>query len=393
MDRRPPRPGEGLARSVTGVLAASLTALLFAGCSPGTQTDSPAETSIVTASNVTLTAAQQQNIHLSTVALSKFHKTVDTTGAVDFDNDQATTVLAPMSGPASRLLVSLGDQVKEGQPLAEVDSPDFAIAISTYQKALATAKITRELAEQDQQLIERHGISLREADQARIDATNAAADAEAALRQLVSLKVDPETIKAVEEGKASSPVPALIRSPLAGTVVEKLITPGELLQAATTPCFTVADLSQMWVLADLYDSDLSSVALGDTAEVVTSAASNSFPGVVDNISAFVDPNTRSIAVRVLAKNPGGILKKLMYVRVLIHSRNESAALLVPVSAVLRDSENLPFVYLAQPGGRFARGRITLGARVGGQYEITSGLKEGDQIVMEGGLFVQFLQDQ
>ncbi len=120
-------------------------ACLLAGCSP--QTDSSPATSSITASNVTLTAAQQQNIHLSTVEPSKFHKTVDTTGTVDFDNDQATTILAPMSGPVSRLLVSLGDQVKAGQPLAEVDSPDFATAISTYRKALATAKITRQLAE------------------------------------------------------------------------------------------------------------------------------------------------------------------------------------------------------------------------------------------------------
>ena len=89
---------------------------------------------------MTLTAAQRQNIQLYTVAPSKFRKTIETTGTVDFDNDQATSVLAPFSGPVSRLLVSLGEQVKEGDPLAVVDSPDFAAAISAYRKALATAK-------------------------------------------------------------------------------------------------------------------------------------------------------------------------------------------------------------------------------------------------------------
>jgi len=201
LDQMPPRNCGALARAITNVFAAGFMALPFAGCSP--RSDSPTETSPITASNVTLTAAQQQNLHLSSVELSKFHKTVDTTGTVDFDNDQATTILAPMSGPVSRLLVSLGDQVKAGQPLAEVDSPDFATAISTYRKALATAKITRELAEQDQELFEHHGVSLREADQARIDATNAQADAEAALQQIVSLKVDPETIKAIQAGRRS----------------------------------------------------------------------------------------------------------------------------------------------------------------------------------------------
>ena len=222
------------------IISAAFGACLLAGCS--SQTDSNPATSSLTASNVTLTAAQRQNIHFYTVEPSKFHKTVDTTATVDFDNDQATTILAPMSGPVSRLLVSLGAQVQAEQPLAEVDSPDFATAVSAYRKALATAKITRLLAEQDQQLIGQNGVTQREAEQAKTDAANAEADVEAALQELVSLKVDPETIKAIQAGKPIVPVPAIIRSPVAGTVVERLITPGELLEGGTTPCFTVADL-------------------------------------------------------------------------------------------------------------------------------------------------------
>jgi cobalt-zinc-cadmium efflux system membrane fusion protein len=318
---------------------------------------------------------------------------VDTTGTVDFDEDQATTILAPMSGPVSRLLVSLGAQVEAEQALAEVDSPDFASAISAYRKALATAKNTRQLADMDQQLIGQHGITQREADQAKTDAANAEADAEAALQQLVSLKVAPEAIKAIQAGKPISRVPGTIRSPIAGTVVERPITPGELLEGGTTPCFTVADLSRVWVMAHLFGPDLGSVSIGDPAEVLTGTASEHFSGTVGNIAALVDPDTRSVAVRVVAENPGGVLKKQMYVRVLIHSRAENAGLLVPVSGILRDSENLPFVYVAQPDGSFGRQRVTLGYREGDQYDITSGLKSGDRIVVDGGLFVQFLQSQ
>jgi len=390
-DRRPPRTCAWRARAVAAVLAAGFTALLLAGCSP--HAESHAETSFITASNVTLTAAQQQNIHLSTVGLTNYHKTVETTGTIDFDYDQATAILAPMSGPVSRLLVSLGDQVTAGQPLAEVDSPDFAVAISTYRKALATAKITRELADQDQELVQHHGVSLREADQAKIDATNAAADAEAALQQLVSLKVDPDAIQAIQEGKAAAPVRGLIRSPIAGTVVERDATPGELLQAGATPCFTVADLSRVWVMANLFGPDVDSVSLGDSAEVLTGTGSENFAGTVNNISAVVDPDTRAVAVRVVAENPRGALKQQMYVRVLLHSRTETSGLLAPVSAILRNEENLPFVYVAQPGGSFARQRVTLAYRVGDQYDIPSGLKAGDRVVVEGGLFVQFMQDQ
>ena len=373
------------------VVMAVAAALSFAGCS--SRTDNSSQISSMTASNVTLTAAQQQNIHLYTVEPSKFRKTIETTGTVDFDNDQATAVLAPFSGPVSRLLVSLGEQVKVGQPLAAVESPDFAAAISAYRKALATAKTARQLADLDEDLLQHHGVSQREANQAETDAVNAEADRDAALQQLVALKVDPETIKAIQEGQSISHVAGIIRSPISGTVVEKLITPGELLQAGSTPCFTVADLSRVWIMANVFGADLDAVQLGDPAEVETGIASNEFTGTVDNISAVVNPDTRSVAVRVAVENPDGLLKKQMYVRVRIHARQESTGLLVPISAILRDDENLPFVYVAQSDGGFARQRVTLGYRTGEQYDITAGLKAGDRIVVEGGIFVQFLQNQ
>src|SRR5208282_6097643 len=109
--------------------------------------------------------------------------------------------------------------------------------------------------------------------------------------------------------------------------------------------------------------------------------------------ALVDPNTRSVMVRVVVENPGDLLKKQMYVRVRIQARTESTGLLVPVSAILRDDENLPFVYVVQPDGSFARRHVALGYRTGDQFDIPEGLQAGDPIVVEGGLFVQFMQNQ
>ena len=343
--------------------------------------------------NVTLTSAQRQAIHLQAATTAKFGRTIETTGTVGFDSDQATTVLAPISGPAARLLVSLGAEVKAGDPLAEIDSPDYAAAISAYRKAVATARNARRIANLDEQLFKADAIARNDVEQAETDALNADADRDAALEQLHSIGVENQIIENIQSNQPVTSVAGVIRAPVDGIVVEKLITPGQLLQAGTTPCFTVADLSQVWVLADIYESDLAYVTVGDAADIVTSATTNIYPGEVDNISALVDPNTRSIAVRVVAKNPDGILKKQMYVRVLIHSHSQSAGVLVPVSAVLRNEENLPFVYIAQADGSFQRRRVVLGSRVGDQFDIPSGLKEGDQVVMEGGLFVQFLQDQ
>ena len=367
------------------------TALFIAGCSP--KTAGVAQTASVTPSNVTLTPAQRGNVHLYTVAASHFRKTVEATGAVDFDNDQATSVLAPFSGPVSRLLVSLGAHVKQGQPLAVVESPDFATAISAYRKAISTAQTARRLADLDKDLLEHNGVAKREAEQAETDAANAEADREAALQSLVSLQVPAQAIKDIQEGKPISRLDGTIRSPIAGTVVEKLITPGQLLQAGTTPCFTVADLSRVWVMAQIFGSDLESVRVGDQADVVTGIGTAKFTGIVDNISALVDPDTRSVVARVVVKNPGDFLKKQMYVRVSIQAHQEDTGLLVPVSAILRDDVNLPFVYSVQADGSFARQHVTLGYRAGDQYHIAEGLKAGDQIVVDGGIFVQFMQNQ
>ncbi|HEV2286790.1 MAG TPA: efflux RND transporter periplasmic adaptor subunit [Steroidobacteraceae bacterium] len=369
-------------------LAALAAALASGGCSSEAG-NAPA----VTVSNVTLTAAQRGHIELLTLAPAHYRRTLETTAAVDFDNDQATAVLAPFSGPVSRLLVAQGDEVRKGQPLAQVDSPDFAAAVGAYRKAFATARTDRRLADQDQDLVQHNGVSEREFAQAQTDAANAEADRDAALRALIALGVPPEAIESIDQGRAVANPGGLIRSPVAGTVVEKLITPGELLQAGTTACFTVADLSRVWVMAHLFGADLAAVNVGDPAEVVTGVDAHDFAGKVDKIAALVDPDTRAVDVRVLVENPKRALRKGMYVRVLIHSRLESTGLLVPISAVLRDDENLPFVYAAQADGSFARRPITLGARVAEQYEVASGLAAGEKVVVSGGLFVQFMQSQ
>jgi cobalt-zinc-cadmium efflux system membrane fusion protein len=368
--------------------AAALAGLI--SCSG--KTDNPPAPG-VTASNVTLTAAQRQHIRLYTVRSSQFHKTIATTGVVNFDYDQATSVLAPFSGPVSRLLVSLGSRVKKGDPLAAVDSPDFATSMSTYRSALATAQTDRHLADLDKDLLLHQGVSKREALQAETDAVNAEAARDAALQALVSLNVPPQTIKDIQQGRPASRLEGMIRAPITGTVVEKLITPGELLQAGTTPCFTVANLSRVWVMAQIFGSDLGAVSVGDSAEVATGTDSKGFTGRVDNISALVNPDTRSVAVRVLVDNPEEFLKIRMYVPVLITARRESTGLLVPVSSILRDDENLPFVYLVAGDGSFARRHVSLSFRSGDQYDIADGLKAGDQIVVDGGIFVQFVQNQ
>jgi cobalt-zinc-cadmium efflux system membrane fusion protein len=387
-----PKPQRGL--PARAFILALLAASSLAGCShePKGDAATPSAAS-VTPQNVKLTAAQLQHVGLYTVASGRFHRTIETTGVVDFDNDQATSVLAPFSGPVAQILVAAGDKVKKGDALATVDSPDFATAIGAYGKALAVARTDRKLADADAELLRHNGVAQREAQQAETDAVSAESDRDTALQALVALGVDAQTIKAVEQGRTPARVQGVIRAPIAGTVAEKLITPGQLLQAGTTPSFTVADLSRVWVMAQIAEADQNAVTLGDAAEVGTDASPTRYTGKIGNISALVNPDTRSVIARVMVDNPGGTLKKQMYVRVRIQAKQETSGLLVPVAAVLRDDENMPFVYVVQPDGGFARQQVTLGVRNGDQYDITSGLQAGARIVADGGIFVQFMQSQ
>jgi cobalt-zinc-cadmium efflux system membrane fusion protein len=374
--------------SVRKTAVAAFGVLMLAACSPDN-----GEQKAAAASNVTLTDAQKQNIRILTVKPLSFHKTVDTNGIVDFDNDQATSVLAPISGPVSRLLVSPGDHVTRGQPLATVASPDYATAIGAYRTAIVSAAAARRVANMDKDLLAHQGVSQREAAQAETDAVTAEGARAAALQTLASLNVDPSIIRNIQAGKAAGNVAGTIRAPIAGTVVERLITPGQLLQAGTTQAFTIANLSRVWVMAQVFGADVANVALGDKAAIRTGGDGKAMSGTITNISEEVDPNTRSMMVRVAVENPAAVLKKQQYVRVSIEAHQATTGLLVPVAAVLHDDENLPFVYVVQSDGSYARAHVTLGYRTGDQYQITEGLRGGERIVADGGLFLQFMQSQ
>jgi membrane fusion protein, heavy metal efflux system len=371
-------------------LASAASLLSPAAC---TSKDGKTAASETRAGNVTLAADQRARIRVETIERSSIRRTLDTTGTVAFDADQATQVLAPISGPVSRLLVSVGTSVNRAEPLASIASPDFGTAVSAYRKADAAARNFRRIADLNRQLFQNDALARREMEQTETDAVLAEADRDAALLQLRSLGVDETTLEEIRQGRQIRGGEGLIRSPIDGIVVERLITPGQLLQAGTTPCFTVANVSTMWVMANVFGSDLPFVAVGDSADITTGVTPEAFSGKVDYIAAIVDPNTRAVSVRIAARNPNGILKKDQYVHVAIHSRRETQGLLAPVSAILRDDENLPFVFIVNADGSFARRRIEIGAQVGDRVEIRSGLKAGEEIVAEGGLFMQFAQSQ
>lgn len=336
-----------------------------------------------------LSPEQQSRIHLVVATKSLFQPSIEATGTVAFNGDRSTQVLSPVSGPVSRLFVEVGAPVGRGTPLAAVASPDFATAIATYRKAQATYRNLQKIADQDEQLFKTDAIARRDVDAAKVDAGGAAADRDAALEQLRALGVNPS---AVADGSVNN-VTAMIRSPIEGVVVERTINPGQLLQAGSTPAFTIADLSTMWVLANVFESDLPSVRRGQSATVSSSAMPTPITGRVDYVAALVDPASRATSVRISVPNRGNQLKRDMYVRVSINSDVKRSGILVPAASVLRDEQNLPFVFVETARGQYSRRSVTLGAQVGTDYAIASGVAVGEKVVAEGALFLQFAESQ
>lgn len=376
--------------------SASIAQLVVLGalgaCSSNTAAKTADSTATVTPKNVQLTAEQRQRIHLVTVQSISFRPVVEATGNVAFNGDKSTQVLSPVSGPATRVVVNPGANVTRGQPLAYVSSPDFASAVADYRKAQTAFRNTKRIADRDSALFKNDALARGELEQAQADVASAEADLEAAVQNMRALGVEESQIQAVKEGRAA-PIEAIIRSPIEGTVVEKLIADGQLLQAGTTPCFTVADLSTMWVMTNVYANDLGDVSVGEAVDVIADVSRAPIPGRVDYIASLADPGTKAVTVRVVAPNLNHMLRRDMFVRVQIKSSQEHQGILVPVSSVMRDDQNLPFVFVVAGANGFARRRIDLGSRVGDKYSVTAGLAPGDQVVTEGALFVQFAETQ
>jgi cobalt-zinc-cadmium efflux system membrane fusion protein len=168
-----------------------------------------------------------------------------------------------------------------------------------------------------------------------------------------------------------------------------MVFPGQLIQAGTTVCFTISDPSTVWVQGHVYDKDLTSIHIGDPVDVTHP----SFPGVlagrVSNIGAMLDPATRTTPVRITVPNPGNLLKKDLFVNLMIRTGARRSVLAVPSSAVLYDANNLPFVYVKVGNGAFAQRMITTGIQNESGLEVLSGLKPGERVVSAGAVFLQF----
>jgi membrane fusion protein, heavy metal efflux system len=335
------------------------------------------------------TVPQDQMSHVQVVAAekSKLPRVLRLTGAVAFNAFKTTPVFSAVGGPVQEILVEPGQRVHTGQTLLTVTSPDYSAARSSYMKARTAFQLAEKNYARSKDLLEHKAVAERDVQQAESDRDQAQADLQSSEDALRALGIrDPESlIKETPKTTGQIPVPA----PVAGQIVERLVGPGQLLQAGSTQCFTISDMSTVWVLVNVYQNDLAYVRVGDSVELTTDAYPTVFHGKISYIADALDPNTRTVQARIVTENPGDKLKKDMYVTATVRAGALANAITVPDAAVLRDSENQPFVYVQQNNNQFARRLVKAGDSQNGRTLIQSGLNEGEHVIGDGSLFLQF----
>ena len=366
-------------------------ALFLAACGSRNQSESQmtsftaGETKAETANLFTLPAEQIAHLQIAPAARGSLPRVLRFTGSVAYNALATTPVFSAAGGPVREILVMPGDMVRAGQPLLNINSPDYSQARSAYLKAKDAFLLADKNYNRAQDLFQHKAIAERDVQQAESDRSQAQSDVDSSADVLRALGVaDPE---ATVKSAATLLVPLL--APVKGEIVERLVGPGQLLQAGATQCFTISDTGTVWVLVNVYQSDLGSVHVGDAADITTDAYPDVFRGRISYVAPALDPTTRTLQERIVTENPAHKLKKDMYVTATVRAGAIGNALLVPDAAVLRDTENQPFLYLQTGATQFARRLVTLGESSNGRTQITSGLKEGERVVGDGSLFLQF----
>jgi cobalt-zinc-cadmium efflux system membrane fusion protein len=376
------------------VLAASLQVVSLAGCGADKPESSmtsysAGESKAETASLFSVPQDQMTHVQVVSVEKSALPRVLRLTGAVAYNAFKTTPVFSAIGGPVHELLVAPGETVRQGQSLLTVNSPDYSAARSAYIKARTAFLLADKSYTRAQDLLAHGAIAEADFQQAESNHNQAQADLQSSEDALRVLGIkDPESL-AKNPPTTTSQIPVL--APVGGEIVERLVGPGQLLQAGVTQVFTISDMSTVWVLVNVYQGEVAFVHTGDTVGITTDAYPDTFHGKISYIASALDPTTRTLQARIVTQNPGKKLKKDMYVTASVNAGAIANALTVPDAAVLRDAENQPFVYVQSTvkQNEFARRSVQVGDSHAGRTQITEGLQEGEHVVGDGSLFLQF----
>jgi membrane fusion protein, heavy metal efflux system len=347
------------------------------------------------------TATQWAALMVQPVAQRAFRSEVATDGKLAIDEDRATPIFSPYSGRVRRLAVKPGDTIERGQLLFIVEAADmvqaqndFIAAIGGLNKAKAQLNLAQIVEKRQHDLYDGKAAPLKDWQQSQNDLIGAQNDLrsaeiafDAVRNRLRILGKTDDDIAAFRNTGAINPE-TMIYSPIAGTVVQRKVGPGQYVSnASSDPVFVVGDLSTVWLLAQVRESDASKVRLGQTVEFrVLAYPDRVFSAKIIHVAASVDPNTRRIPVRATIDNPGLLLKPEMFASVNIVTSDEADSPAVPRSAVIYEGDTAR-VWVATDDKSIELRRVTLGLSSGNMIQVNSGLEAGEKVVTKGSLFI------
>ena len=301
---------------------------------------------------------------------------------VEADPARLVKVLPPLAGRVTQLKVQLGEEVVRGQPLAVLDSPDLATAYADYDRAKVLLVLALRNRDRLRDLTKSGGAALREQQQAEADSVTAEVENQRAGARLRQIGVDPDST----DDTTNKSRTVTISAPVSGSVIDLAVAPGALWNDSTAALMTVADLSTVWVTANVPEKDTSLVAKGQSVDIIFAA----YPGEVFNgqvlfVSNVLDPDTRRTKVRVNIDNTAKRFKPGMFANVTFFAPGQTMPIVPTTALVLKDDANQVFVEVAP--WTFASVPVEIGFQQGDEAVVQSGLKVGDRVVVKGGVLL------
>jgi cobalt-zinc-cadmium efflux system membrane fusion protein len=338
--------------------------------------------------SVDLSDSQLASVKVEPAEARDFPVEKEAVGSIDFDEDMAVQVFTPYQGRIIGLFASIGDDVKKGQTLFTIDSPDLLQAESTLISAAGVLELTTRSLTRLRDLYKTLAVSQRDVDQATADQQTAEGNLRAA-RDAVRLfgKTDADIDRIIADRSADSTL--VVPSPITGRITARNAAPGLFVQPGNAPApYTVADTNIMWMLADVPEADSPAFRIGQQVQVRLNAfPGRQFDGKITTIGASVDPNTRRVLVRSEISDPQHELRSGMFANFVIRVGPPVRSPGIPLNGVVREGDGTMTVWVTADRRRFTKRTVKIGGQHNGYRQILEGVQVGELVATEGALFL------
>jgi cobalt-zinc-cadmium efflux system membrane fusion protein len=354
----------------------------------GATVSSPGTGDQLTAKTVVISETQLASVKVEPAGERLFPIEKEAVGSIDFNEEMSTQVFSNYQGRIIELFARVGDEVKKGDRLFTIDSPDLIQAQSTLISAAGVLDLTTRALNRARGLFQTHAIAQKDLEQATADQQTAEGALKAARDNVRLFGKTDEEIDRVIADRRLDPV-LLIKSPLAGQVTARNAAPGLFVQPGNPPApYTVTDISTMWMIANVAETDVPALSLGQQVTVKVKAFPDRvYDGRITTISQMVDPNTHRALVRSEVADPRHELRSGMFANFVIRTGDPVKSVAVPLNGVVREGDGTMTVWVTTDRRHFVKRTVKIGMQREGYHQILEGLQAGELVATDGALFL------